>query len=146
MKAEFLKKFEKIKQKMEEKTGQICKIEESEDDPLVKCSGTTSGSNIISGGRNAELIKKLEKMKQEMEEKTGQTCEIEESEDGHAVKCSGTTSGSKIFSGGSYSTGKVLIIRKSNRIFCSNVQICQFYMMGKTSGQIVLSAWIMSSV
>ena len=43
MNAELLKKLEKMKQEMEEKTGQKCQIEESEDGHVVKCSGTTKG-------------------------------------------------------------------------------------------------------
>ena len=50
MNSELQKKLEKMKQEMEEKTGQTCEIEESEDGHAVKCSGTTSGSKIFSGG------------------------------------------------------------------------------------------------
>ena len=56
MKAELLKSLKKTKQEMEDKTGQTCEIEESEDGHVVKCSGTTSGSNIFSSSHSAGMI------------------------------------------------------------------------------------------
>ena len=51
-----LKKLEKKKRELEKNTGHTCDIEESEDGHIVKCSGITGGSNILSSSKSGMVL------------------------------------------------------------------------------------------